>query len=560
MNNAPFFSARPDRAAQAGSQDTTQLTRETSETTFGSNGNRQNSKNGNEMQMAGQKLKVTLRHPYSPQEFEARGNALDETRLRLEKARANDLTRPLIEIVGVTGIGKTWLLNEIRERYQESKQTVGVRPARIVYFDFEQVKQENVTDREMYEWFTRFLESFVPKLEEGFGAKPAAVTKFLRTHKLDPLDPLDPDELQEILMLLKQWFTELRNGFFPILLLDSVEEIDAALLAWVEREILVPFVQGNQALVITAGRHAVKWREPEIRFYSDLIHLGPLEEWGKKAIPEWIHEHYSFGHPGLAWRLYKDFQSSEIGLEKVKNLYQEPERETEIVGPILNEAIAEIVLRDVPNQDVPREHMNLQGLLRTISVLRIFNPELTQAMVAQFGPKEYRNKSYMFFRQAAFDLVGSHIAAWRAGLNDYRVEPLVRRIMANALRIRNGQIEFLKRHHAAEEWYRKALSDAPSTAPNKMPELLYHYCVRIKSEKPDSLRERATNESQALVKEFNLSENDVNTLLQRLTDESDQDLQELRQDMLEVVDPETFQEMMNVVHEALPKEQFEFAH
>ena len=558
MSDTSFLSPRLASVTHQDIANRTGLTDSIDSIKVDSNGNHQNFENGHKQQMANG-IEQT-RPPYDKEKFEARDDVLVKVNAHLEKAAKGELARPLIEVVGVTWIGKTWLLKHIEENYKrENNKHVGSRPTIAIYFDFESEKlaQREPTEAETYRWYTRFLKSFVPAIERASGDSAPKALEILSERKSD--EPLPPDELQGALNALKRWFVDLRRTYFPILLLDSLEKIDSALLAWLEYDILVPFVEGNQALIVTAGRQQVKWREYEIRFYSDLIRLGALEEWGAlgaKGIPKWIHERYALGHPGLAAKLYEKFQAAPDGLDGVRALDGTPD-EPKIVGPILQEKINEIVLNDVPATDDPGKQMNLQAVLWTISILRIFSPEILKAMVDAFGPDEYRGKSYMFFRQAAFNLIGAQIAAWRAGLNDYRVEPLVRRIMANAVRIVDGREEYLERHKTAEEWYRVALWGARSAASNKLPELLYHYCVRAKAENPNVLEEQAITEIRALADALGLHESrgEVDTLIQRLTNKDDEDLQELHRDMLEVVGAETYQEVLNVLQETLSNDE-----
>ncbi len=550
MSNRPFFSSRSQRESLSPLDSEHRLTNVVTLDTFSALYTPKNCKNGKQPMVSGIPEITTVRPVYDKTKFEARKSILDTLRVCLQDAAAHKLTRPLIEIVGVTWIGKTWLLKEIEERYKKERTIkVGNRLTFASYFDLESVEQKAISESDAFGWYTRFLHSFVPVLEEASGEKRPSALYILQDKQSDL--PFDPDELQSVATSLKKWFTDLRERYFPILLLDSTEKIDAPLLAWLEREILVPFVEGEQSLVITAGRQPIKWREPEIRFYSDLIRLGPLEEWGKKDIPDWVHKEYAFGHAGFAAKLYESFQDPRIGLERARNFAREDKEFKDKVRTLLREGISKIVLFEVPDQDIPREQMNLQALLWTISILRIFNPEILQAMVDKFGPETYQGKSYMFFRQAAFNLIGSHIAAWRAGLNDYRVEPLVRRILANAVRIVDGQDEYLKRHKEAEEWYCNSLS---STISNKLPEFLYHYSVRIKQLQPDTLPKNVVAETRALISRQRLREmpTEVDTLIQRLTNQDDDDLKELRQDMLDVVGKETYQELVEVFKETLP--------
>lgn len=553
MSDTSFLSSRPASAAQQNIANRTGLTEGNDSIKVGSNGNHPNFGNGYKMQIAGEI--TTERPPYDKEKFEARGEILDAVSAHLQEAAQDKLTRPLIEIVGVTWIGKTWMLKHLEEKYKSANNArVGNRPTISVYFDLQEVKQLDPSEADTYRWYTRFLERFIPAIQSASGDTGPHELEILKARKSDW--PLPPDELQKVLNSLKDWFVALRLRYFPLLLLDSLEQLDAALLAWLEYEILLPFVEGKQALIITAGRQQVKWREYEIRFFSDLIRLGALEEWGTlkdKGVPEWIHERYALGHPGLAAILRQKFESAKGGIDGIHAL-DGTANEQDGVGPILEETINKIVLNDVPTQNIPGKQMNLRAMLWTIAVLRIFSPEVLKAMVDTFGPDLYRNKSYVFFRQASFDLVGCHMAAWRAGINDYRVEPLVRRILANAVRIVNGSDAYLERHQAAEEWYRTALRNAPSTASHKLPELLYHYCARVKLLAPNELSGKAISETRELLYDpaLAISQGEVDTLIQRFTNRDDDDLKELHQDMLDVVGNETYQEIVNAFKQALP--------
>ncbi len=541
-----FLFARHNRADPTLGQIEQGLTDDQELRQWGSNGNDQISKNGNRNHMASGMNEQRL--PYDKEKYEARGIE-QRVRAHMEDAANQQLKRPVLEIVGVTWIGKTWLLKHFEANFRKDRgQKVGERSSIVIYLDLELLAEQEPSEAQTFRWYTRFLQALISALILASGDESPKELDAARERTLDL--PLDPVELRSVLSSLKRWFAELRERYFPILLLDALEKIDASLLAWVERELLVPFVEGNRALIITAGRHPVKWREPEIRFYSDLLRLGALEVFGTKKIPAWIHERYALGHVGLGVKLYDAFQQVEGGIESIRVL-EDTAKEQRIVGPILKEGIKKIVLHDVPAQDERGKHMNLQGLLWTLSILRIFNPEILKGMVDAFGPDTYRGKSYMFFRQAAFNLIGSHVAAWRAGLNDYRVEPLIRRIMANAVRIVDGQDEYLKRHKAAEEWYCSTMSSAIY---KQMPEFLYHYSVRVHDLEPDTLRQRVLAETRALIAKQRLEDTptELDALIHRLTNQDDDDLKELSQDMLGVVGERTYQQILKVLQETIP--------
>ncbi len=557
--NALGGSARPRNAPKLAPQNGSGLTEKNDSLKLHNAGNQQNGKNGHKEPMAS---KINAERPlYVKEKFEARTAILDRVRDYLQAAAGQKLACTLIEIVGVTWIGKTWLLRHIEEYYKrESERRVGERLTIAIYVDLEKVAQPESSEQEAFQWFTRFLRLFISALESASDVKrPNELRTLPRQESALPLDPI---ELQTALSALSNWFVEIRSRYFPILILDALEKIDASLLAWVEREILIPFNAKNQTLIITAGRAPVKWREPEFRFYSDLIRLGALEEWGKlgdKGVPAWIHERYALGHAGLGAKLYEAFLSSDYGFENIRALSKTPQ-EHNVVGPILKKGIDEIVLNDIPAQDIPRQQMNLRALLWAICVLRIFSPETLKVMVEAFGPAEYRDKSYLFFRQAGFYLIGSNVAAWRPGLGDYRVEPLVRRIMSNALRITDGCKEYVERHQTAEKWYREALFEAPSAAPSKLPEALYHFCVQIQLREPAVLSEKTTSEIRAWIELLDLdnSPDDVDKLIHRFkNDAKDGDLEELRRDMIGIVGKETFAKIIEILQEILSPAELE---
>ena len=101
--------------------------------------------NGNDMSTNEQNGSILDKVDFKPELF---ANRIDEIKFLDKKIKQAQqglmVTQPLVNIWGISGIGKTWLLQEIAHEYQFDPDAAGLgeKPASAIYYDFEAAAEE----------------------------------------------------------------------------------------------------------------------------------------------------------------------------------------------------------------------------------------------------------------------------------------------------------------------------------------------------------------------------------------------------------------------------------
>jgi hypothetical protein len=491
----------------------------------------------------------TNRLPYRRDLFVGRHKELDEIRELITRVRDGKIERPVLEITGSVGLGKTWLLRHIANEYalgsNISKQWTGRKPF-TVYVDLEKLQKWHGSEYWLYHHLLRL---FINAIPDQLDSRPR---EFEALSDPSPDLPLTPDQLDKTLPSLRTWIDSLLPKWIPVLLFDSTEKVDPpSILNWLEQEILAHLAQKRKGLVIVAGRRPMVWREPDIRFHLNLEELGPLADeddvWSSQPIeyqgqtihiPRLIHQRYTFGHPGMAATLFLQLQ--EQGVPVTAENLDNADTKKRAVAPALICAERESLLEDVRPE--------LHPLLRAVCTLRVFNVTSLQKFAIQFGAASYTSQSRAFFRQAIRDMIENNIVKWTASLSDYSIIPIVRRVLANAVRVTEGEENFRNRHQTAFDMYCDRLHQEPTTAPWSVPEILYHRAVLASLESQAVMGKQVKAELEKVLADplFPRAYKTVDDLVNRLKSK-DVDLVELHQDLIDLIGVQTFDEIIQIL-------------
>lgn len=491
----------------------------------------------------------THRLPYRRDLFVGRRKELDEIHQLITQAHDGKIERPVLEITGSVGLGKTWLLRHIANEYavdsDTSKQWTGRKPF-TAYVDLEKLQEWKQSEYWLYHHLLRLFISAIP---DQLDSRPH---EFEALSDPSPDLPLTPDQLDKTLPSLRTWIDSLLPKWVPILLFDSTDKVDPPLvLNWLEQEILAPLAQKRQGLVIVAGRRPMIWREPDIRFHLNLEELGPLADegdvWSSQPIeylgqtihiPRLIHQQYAFGHPGVAATLFLQLQ--EQGVPVTADSLDNTDTKKRVVASALICAERESLLEGV--------RPALHPLLRAVCPLRVFNVTSLQKFAIQFGDASYTSQSRAFFRQAIRDMIEDNVVKWTASLSDYSIIPIVRRVLANAVRVTEGEENFRLRHQKAFDMYCDRLRQEPTTAPWSVPEILYHRAMLASLESQASVEKQVKAELERVlaVPLFPRAYKTADDLVNRLKSK-DADLVELHQDLIDLIGIDTFDEIIQML-------------
>lgn len=506
---------------------------------------------------------ISARLPFHKDFFVGRGNEARAISDSVALADRGRIERPIVEIVGPVGLGKTWLLKRLAADYsldsEPSEETR--RKTFSAYVDLADLEEWNGQDYWWYHHFLRILVSALPKQLESFPPELDALRDSI------PQVPLAPDQLNRTLGKLGVWLEGLLTKNLPVLVFDSTEKADLAHLNWLEREILVPLAQKRNSLIIVAGRRPVVWREPEIRFHLDLRELGPLLDedstWTRQAVlyrnqtirvPRLIHERYTLGHPGVAAALVTRL------LQRGVRVSDDSLRGPQVEQDVIPSAFADAVFAEHDSLLEGVRH-DLHPLLRSVCALRLFNATSLQTFAAAFSDRESdKNQSRVFFRQSIREMIEDNVVQWTAALSDYGLIPIVRRVLANVVRVTEGQERFRQRHQTARGMYMDRLGDESTNAPWTVPEILYHTAMLARIDGQAEPGEQAISSLEELQDGLltRLTYKTADDLVNRMKNTGgDRDLDELQRDLVELVGKATLNEIIRkseVFRDALPQE------
>lgn len=397
--------------------------------------------------------------PYDTPLFADRENELDFITHKL--AAAEGLYRPFVEVIGVRGIGKSWLLAHIQHLYQwNGLESRKVKPPTVCALadlkEYQKVGQG-----------AALLGMMAEQLRDQLGD----VRSDYAEHWPAPGEAVPAGSFVELVRALTAHFT-------PILIFDTVELAEPALLEWLETEVLFDLLRTERVLVVVSGRKKMRWKEFEVRRRRDLLEVGAfrrsaarqqLDKLEAGTIADPLYE-YTAGHPG-ANRILRD------------ELIQLSERTRRPLDAVLVREKAEEVAAILKQKVVEAYFLSLaedwlQPLLRAISVLRQFHPTTLRDFAIQFeqpgcGGKPYTEERGGFYLDAVRAMVDTTLVAWRSTLGGYALAPVMRRIMSHQSLLEDKE-DFIRRNEFAAVLYERWMRTDPDRSSGFLLEWLYH--------------------------------------------------------------------------------------
>lgn len=398
--------------------------------------------------------------PYDAAFFADREGELDFIKKKLATAAAG-LYRPFIEVVGVRGIGKSWLLAHIQHLYRwNGPESCEIKPPTVCALadlkEYQRVGQG-----------AALLGGMAHQLRSQLGD----VGSDYAGHWPAPKEAMPAGSFVALVRALTAHFT-------PILIFDTVELAEPALLEWLETEVLFDLLRTERVLVVVSGRKRMRWKEFEVRRRRDLLEVGAfrrsaarqqLHKLEAETIADPLYE-YTAGHPG-ANRILRDELvqlSQRTGRPLDTALVREKAEE---VAAILKQKVVEAYFLSLAEGW-------LQPLLRGISVLRQFHPTTLRDFAIQFeqpgrGAKPYAEERGGFYLDTVRAMVDTTLVTWRSTLGGYALAPVVRRILSHQLLLEDKE-DFIRRNEFAAALYEEWMGTDPERSSCFLLEWLYH--------------------------------------------------------------------------------------
>lgn len=429
-----------------------------------------------------QSMETTLPlHLYQAEEFANREDALRLIENRVyEGLFGRRIPQPVVICWGVNGIGKSWFLNHVAEKYAFSarKRSPGPKRAFSTLVDFREFSPTPG------EW-VQLLSTIAAQAANQLGTRIAPATEALTAFRQAADATLaSTGTLDDLARHFAAFFDVLTTDFVPILLFDSTEVLGEEYpdhFGWFEEHIVAPLVRYDQTLTVFASRRELRrWRQFEVR--RRIVWLE-LKAFSRKELGEQFKKAkvkdsglvgnvlypYAFGHPYTAWHLQ---QRLEVLRPPDRSFDQQfvTSESSEVVN--LLDEVAKWLLVDVPAA--------LRAELHTASVLRKFHINSLRYILSELADKAYSDQSDSFFLDLISDMVATNLVRYSSAHQGYIVDATVRRLLNLSVRLQQP-VEYQRRQTAALTLYENWIKELPENCGGFFIEAIFHIAARAKA-------------------------------------------------------------------------------
>ncbi len=252
------------------------------------------------------------------------------------------------------------------------------------------------------------------------------------------------------------------------------------MLEWLEEQVVYPIIRTNRAIFVFSGRLWHRWKIFEVRRRVEPVELFPLDRKRERvegtaelltkldveraeSVARALYD-YAFGHALASKVILNELQK--LAPEGIDEHTLEENRDT----------IAEIVKGRVIEGRFFKElekHDDLEPLLWGVCILRKFNPTPLRHFTVSFIDGEYEQKPGGFYLDAIRHMQETTLVQWSSAAGGYILDPVVRRIMAKNLAMREPT-EFRRRHQEAVRLYDDWIKQFPRNAVGFLIERTFH--------------------------------------------------------------------------------------
>jgi len=453
---------------------------------------------------------------YEHRYFAARRRELQLFRRKVEEGLAGyPITLPVVHIWGIRGIGKSWLLQEIRQKYTfPAEPKAKGKGAVCTLIDFYRTR---FSRREPLA-IANFLESILQNIKEQLGEQWNVISEENQTFQ-EELESVKAAEGDREDSALAECFVvcinQLSKTFVPLLLFDSTEDLSDDDFSWLESHLIEPLARTDRVIIVVAGRKEIpRWRKFGVRQRLKVMELQPFSEGDTQEqlkkrgydqkLGEIVHS-LSFGLPYANQILGESLHT----LEPTKD-FEEVHR-AEVLA-LLGEVEGELLRGIRPEAQ--------RNILRTLSTLRKFNIESARELLVQSLGEKYQGKSDVYYLRMFEDLQDTNLVWWSTGKRGYVVGYPLRRIID--LRMQKSELPtFRRRHKAAQKFYEMRAKKNPHDCGPTLLEALYHLSNKLVGERPDEMQQEADRFLAQFLTPENFTTDGADTFLHLLQRDSE---------------------------------------
>jgi hypothetical protein len=399
---------------------------------------------------------------YNPGDFQDREEELEKVASRVTKACAdNEINRSIINFWGIPGIGKSWLLRYIQEKYKYYYgKPASKRPTITALFDFRKTDNHATMTAQVAREMAKQILAQLDR-EDHQAIKKSLVRL---VHRED-----ETEQVKSFTRIL----TLLTSDFIPILLFDSTELLDEETCRDLEERVIEPVTWTEYCIIILAGRrqrlplkqYAVRHRveDTEIKPFERNYVEKQLYRWGFTLLADDVYA-LSYGHP----------QTTEIlgvGLKRIS------ERTTiDSTFFVKNSQAFAACLSQVEDHILEDVKPGIRAALELISVLRYFRVDQLRTFMIEFCGDEYRKKPDSFYNQMIGEMEKTNLV-WRSPEHRaYVASHTVRRIINRRLDLRD-RARYVRLHEKALATYQKWISELPRNSGEFIIEAVFHLAM-----------------------------------------------------------------------------------
>lgn len=377
---------------------------------------------------------------------------------------------------GAFGMGKSWLLIELENRYRDGQQTSASHPTIAARLDLNRDDSPAIWQEEgdQVGWEPAVRLDRVKLVRELW----RQLASQLRV-KVPDLGRASADEwARDFIREATAWSTRLVTSLVMLDTLDDLVRLDEQSFFWLEQHLVEPLAMTDRVLFVFASRGELRrWRHFQVRRRVDSHRLTAFdadtacqEVKANPVVGEALH-HHTFGHPLVVDFLGTTLEELGVDLEAVSQ--NELRIEPALMRSILREVVAKI-LKDAPER--------VAGLARYASVLRWVSVKPLRSFAEDMGLVEMIGRGDAYYLD---DLIGGlqvhHLLYWSIDKNSYEPDPVLRGLMTYFLELDEPE-RFRQAHLAAFDFHRGHLNRYPQYLDRYVTELAYHRTMLARCE------------------------------------------------------------------------------
>lgn len=402
---------------------------------------------------------------YEPNLFVNRQGEIDLVQKKIQLAQSNQpVSETVINFWGTRGIGKTWILKQLKNKFSYQPFGKEKYPTFSLFFEFSDIPNKNILQI--------LAKDLASQIVTQLSASHSATLKLQLDHIMASGNM---EELADVIF-------ELSKNFIPLILLDNTERVQPESWEEIERQLFEPIISTGRTFIVVSGRRQVpRWRRFEVRrrvLEPDKSQVRPFD---KQAVTNQIKNRkfsipinslfpYTAGNPHLVDTLLQHIQAWQ-GVDKKK---------TKIDVSWLNKHQSGIlkVLQVIENDLFKNIKKSMMGRLKpaliAVAPLRFYRLEAMRFMLT-IGNKKSKNQPDGHYLDLVRDLdQETDMVWWDRERRAYVTSEVVRKLI-NRRRLLENQKEFISSHENALEMYRLWTNEAPRTSEEFIVEMLFHY-------------------------------------------------------------------------------------